>query len=162
MKLFLPKHWKYLKYTSLFQAIFLLVLTCVFPQKMIPNLGSQLSSALAICIVVCQAHILVDLSILALTHVAFLQRDGRLYSYWRQREEAFGLISIDSDQLLSISCMPFLVTTKQPSITVCLLVCYNFDFFSSLAYCEWLMSCIHKHVLKFLYWGSDVFKFLLK
>ena len=91
--------------------------------KMIPNLGSQLSSALAICIVVCQAHFLVDLSILALTHVAFLQRDGRLYSYWRRREEAFGLISIDSDQLLSIGCMPFLVTTKQLSMTVCLLVC---------------------------------------
>ena len=61
---------------SLFQAIFLFVLTCVFPRKMIPNLGSQLSSALAICIVVCQAHFLVDLSILALTHVFFKVMGG--------------------------------------------------------------------------------------
>ena len=128
MKLFLPKHGKYRKYTSLFQAIFLLVLTCVFPPKMIPNLGSQISSALAICIVICQAHILVDLSILALTYVAYLQRDGRLYSYWRRREEAVGLISIDSDQLLSIGCMPFLVITKEFSMTVYLLVCYQSDF----------------------------------
>ena len=123
------------------------MLTCVFPQKIIPNLGSQLSSALAICIVVCQAHILVDLSILALTHVAFLQRDGRLYSYWRQREEAFGLISIDSDQLLSIGCMSFLITTKQLFMTVHLLVCYQSNSFSSLAFYDRLISVYMKMFL---------------
>ena len=162
MKLFLPKHWKYWKYTSLFQAIFLLVLTCVFPPKMILNLGSQLSSALAICIVVCQAHILVDLSILALTHVAFLQRDGRLYSYWRQREEAFGLISIDSDQLLSIGCMSFLVITRQLFMTVHLLVCYQSNFFSSLAFYDRLISVYMKMFLNSYIEAQVFLNFLLK